>query len=160
VLVGGHATAEKRGIWAALGALAVYLFDPVLTIIRQNVEVWSAHHGYDALLRDFALPRPAVMIAGELSRVWAFISGDFALGFAVGALLFSFWDPVARHAGKFFVRDTPRSKKVAMARRWIALSDELFADAPHLRMTPTPLGALPKEVCKDLLQRNEEAASR
>jgi hypothetical protein len=59
------------------------------TIVRLNIERWAEDRGYD---RIFTHKLPAWLMS-----VWEHLTGSFGLGFALGALVFAFWDPVARH---------------------------------------------------------------
>lgn len=77
---------------AAISAAAVYaslvLLDPLVTIFRLNVETWAQEHGYDKLYRLLQMPEWLIVI-------WDFVTGQFGLGFIIGALIFAFWDAAA-----------------------------------------------------------------
>ena len=91
---------QKRGFWTALGALGVYALDPILTIVRLNVEVWAAANGYDNYLVSPKLGSFAMTVMDWAYKAWEFLSGDFALGFAAAALILALWDPIARYRAK------------------------------------------------------------
>ncbi len=82
----------KRIIIAVFGAL-------VLGFIGFNFENWLAGHGWNDLITDFE--KEVKQVEWSWSAIWngvnAFMISDFAIGLAIGGLVFAFWDPVARY---------------------------------------------------------------
>ena len=104
-----------------LGALAGYLItaivDPLVTIARLNVESWASENGYDKLYKLLSAP-PEWMVT-----LWEALTGSFGLGFVLGALLFAFWDPIAKYGSRF----------VTSGKRAHRALDELFAEGVRHR---------------------------
>ena len=95
-------------------------------VLHLNVESWATAHGYDRLYQ--LLPNSWVEamkpIVDWLLAALSYAAGQFGLGFALGAVIFAFWDPMA----KLVQRGGARNQKISAARRWIKLSDEIFAE--------------------------------
>lgn len=69
----------KLAVWVAIFVVG--------TLATVNLETWFQEHGLNKLYQWL----PAWLIG-----VWSHIAGPFGLGFALGALIFAFWDPIAR----------------------------------------------------------------
>lgn len=67
-----------------------------------NFENWLEGHGWNDLFTDIeksvTVMDPAFSPPEILNSINAFMISDFAVGFAIGALIFAFWDPVSRYS--------------------------------------------------------------
>jgi len=94
---------KKKG-WIAGTLLALWvLWDnfgkPIWTL---NVERWAEKKMLDTQLRDSVPDSWWDSLIIWVQESFNFITGPFGLGFALGALLFAFWDPLAKYGKKLF----------------------------------------------------------
>ncbi|CAN5261462.1 hypothetical protein BH10PSE7_BH10PSE7_37850 [soil metagenome] len=81
--------------------------DPLITIFRLNIETWAASKGYDKLYLRIPWPMLqewAVTIWSWFGIVYETATGPVGLSFAIGGLIFTFWDPVARYSTRLIRR--------------------------------------------------------
>lgn len=96
---------QKTTLAIVVGYLLAVVVDPFLTIARLNVEGWAQDRGYDKLYRLAAHP-PEWLVT-----FWSYVTGPFGLGFALGALIFAFWDPLARYGRRLFTNSEQQARK-------------------------------------------------
>jgi hypothetical protein len=94
---------RRKGKWS-LGFLAGMLFtnfvyNPFDTILRLNLETWATSKQYDRLWESLYIPSSVWLIimtaTDHVILVLKYLTGPFGLGFASGAVIFAFWDPIA-----------------------------------------------------------------
>jgi hypothetical protein len=81
-------TKQKLSLSAFVGYLFAVALDPLLTVLRLNVENWATDHGYSKLYDWW----PAIWLWRTLVTVWEAFTGSWGLGVVCGLLAFSFWD--------------------------------------------------------------------
>ena len=92
-----HISGKQRITLGLVGGYVLAVIaDPFITVARLNIEGWAQEKGYDKLYKLVANP-PEWLVG-----LWEFITGPFGLGFTLGALLFAFWDPLARYGRQLF----------------------------------------------------------
>jgi len=93
---------STKAKWAVAVSIGVFLG----TIIRLNIENWATENKLDKLYQGFQLP-------GWLVSAWGYITGPFGVGFGLGALIFAFWDPIARYMARLQAGAAPVSTSVS-----------------------------------------------
>jgi hypothetical protein len=71
-----------------LGYILAVAFDPILTVVRLNIENWAAENGYDKVY-NWPL---ANHLWALVVTFWEAFTGSWGLGLICGLLLVSFWD--------------------------------------------------------------------
>src|SRR4051794_32877221 len=80
--------------------LLSWFLDPVRALISLNFETWATEHGYQNLYK--LLPDWLMPVWEYIGVIWRHATGELGLGFAAGAVIFAFWDPIARHGNHLF----------------------------------------------------------
>lgn len=93
---------QKYAVGALLGLLFTnFVWNPFALVLGLNLERATEKYGYDKIfvnILDSCQSGAADCgrsMLDALLQFGLFVTGDFGLGFGVGAVVFSFWDPVA-----------------------------------------------------------------
>jgi hypothetical protein len=123
---------QKLSLAGFAGWVLAWAFDPFITVFHLNIETWAQKQGYDKLY-EYLPPLIAGLIMSlqsTIGDVWETVTGPVGLSFFIGAVLFAFWDPLAKYAS------TIRRRPKVNLRPHLALSfDGLFAELPVLPLT-------------------------
>lgn len=98
---------------------ATFIWNPFQTLVDLNIEKAAEQRGFDEILQrclDGENDCGHAAMTGTLeifAQMGIFLTGPFGLGFALGSILFAFWDPIALH----FPRFSKKSKSRLMQER-------------------------------------------
>lgn len=96
--MGFHRLSGKQvfSLAALAGWVAAWVADPFITIARLNVETWATETGLNKIYSWPFFAGWLAMMAQGIGWLYSLFVGPFGLGFALGAIVFAFWDPAAR----------------------------------------------------------------
>ncbi|MFG6581474.1 hypothetical protein ACGYK1_19010 [Sulfitobacter sp. 1A13191] len=111
---------RKLSVGFLLGfAFTNLVWNPFQALVNLNVEKTAETYGLDRILQNCVsgqsdCGRASVMWVGEkIAEIGLFLTGHFGLGFALGSVLFAFWDPIALNFPRLF----GKSKAVILSER-------------------------------------------